>query len=67
MQYLGHSEPLKLHAEVHFPNLLFSSTMVDFGYVLNNSETQRQIVMTNCSPLAVTYRWTFLKELNDSR
>ncbi|XP_056908191.1 hydrocephalus-inducing protein homolog isoform X4 [Takifugu flavidus] len=67
VQYLGYSEPVKLHAELHFPNLHFSSTVVDFGYVLNNSETQRQIVMRNCSPLAVTYRWTFLKELNDNR
>lgn len=67
VQYLGYCQPVKLHAEVHFPNLNFSSTVLDFGYVLNNSETQRQILMTNCSPLPVSYTWTVMKEHNDNR
>lgn len=62
VRYLGSSQAVKLHAEVHFPNLTFSSTLLDFGYVLNNSESQRQILMSNCSPLPVAYSWTFLKE-----
>lgn len=65
--YLGSSQLVKLHAEVHFPNLTFSSTLLDFGYVLNNSETQRQIVMSNCSPLPVAYSWSFLTEPQATR
>lgn len=53
---------VKLHAEVHFPNLHFSSTIVDFGCVLNYTETHRQIWITNCSPLPVSYRWAFLDD-----
>ncbi|KAJ8339698.1 hypothetical protein SKAU_G00343310 [Synaphobranchus kaupii] len=49
-----------LRGEVHFPNLHFSSDRLDFGCVLNHTETQRQLTMTNCSPLPVTYRWAFL-------
>ncbi|XP_035275425.1 hydrocephalus-inducing protein homolog [Anguilla anguilla] len=49
-----------LRGEVHFPNLRFSSERLDFGCVLNHTESQRQLTMTNCSPLPVTYRWAFL-------
>ncbi|KAM9351908.1 hydrocephalus-inducing protein homolog [Symphorus nematophorus] len=64
VQYRGHpqTDMVKLHAEVHFPNLHFSSTTVDFGCVLNYTETHRQIWITNCSPLPVSYHWTFLDD-----
>ncbi|XP_075998116.1 hydrocephalus-inducing protein homolog [Genypterus blacodes] len=60
--YQGHPQQdvVELHGEVHFPNLHFSSTSVDFGCVLNRTENQRQLTMTNCSPLPVSYHWTFL-------
>ncbi|XP_075998117.1 hydrocephalus-inducing protein homolog [Genypterus blacodes] len=60
--YQGHPQQdmVELHAEVHFPNLHFSSTSVDFGCVLNRTENQRQLTMTNCSPLPVSYHWTFV-------
>ncbi|XP_061825847.2 hydrocephalus-inducing protein homolog [Nerophis lumbriciformis] len=62
MHYIGHpqEDKVELHAEVHFPNLHFSSTTVDFGSVLNSTENQREVTMTNCSPLAVGYHWSCL-------
>ncbi|XP_040894088.1 hydrocephalus-inducing protein homolog [Toxotes jaculatrix] len=64
--YEGHPQQdvVDLHAEVHFPNLHFSSTTVDFGCVLNFTETHRVITITNCSPLPVSYRWAFLEDQN---
>lgn len=53
---------MQLHAEVNFPNLHFSTTTVDFGCVLNSTETCKQIWITNCSPLPLTYWWTFLDD-----
>ncbi|CAB1432186.1 unnamed protein product [Pleuronectes platessa] len=66
VQYEGHPQKdlVALHAEVHFPNLHFSSTTVDFGCVLNHSETKRTITMTNCSKLPVSYRWAFQENQN---
>lgn len=62
INYQGHPQQdlVKLHAEIHFPNIDFSSTTVDFGCVLNYTETRKEICVTNCSPMSVSYRWTFL-------
>ncbi|XP_032378415.1 hydrocephalus-inducing protein [Etheostoma spectabile] len=64
VHYPGHpqQETVELHAEVHFPNLHFSSTLVDFGCVLNCTRTRRTISITNCSPLPVSYHWVFLDD-----
>uniref|UniRef100_A0A3Q3KEI6 Hydin adenylate kinase-like domain-containing protein n=1 Tax=Monopterus albus TaxID=43700 RepID=A0A3Q3KEI6_MONAL len=64
IHYQGHPQQdvVELHAEVHFPNLHFSSTTVDFGCVLNCTETQRVITITNCSLLPVNYHWAFLED-----
>ncbi|KAL4630327.1 hypothetical protein GN956_G15741 [Arapaima gigas] len=53
-------DSIRLRGEVRFPNLRFSSTSLDFGCILNYSESQKQLTMTNCSRLAVMYRWAFL-------
>ncbi|XP_027128846.1 hydrocephalus-inducing protein homolog isoform X3 [Larimichthys crocea] len=68
VHYQGHpkQDMVELHAEVHFPNLHFSSTTVDFGCVLNYTETRRQIWITNCSPLPVSYCWAFLETIRDT-
>ncbi|KAM7413943.1 hypothetical protein PAMA_018980 [Pampus argenteus] len=62
VRYQGHpqQDTVDLHAEVHFPNLHFSSTTVDFGCVLNCTETRKELTITNCSLLPVFYRWAFL-------
>uniref|UniRef100_A0A3Q2PEK1 HYDIN axonemal central pair apparatus protein n=1 Tax=Fundulus heteroclitus TaxID=8078 RepID=A0A3Q2PEK1_FUNHE len=55
-------DTVNLHAEVHFPNLQFSSTTLDFGCVQNCTETKKTITITNCSPLPLSYRWAFLED-----
>ncbi|XP_041964608.1 hydrocephalus-inducing protein homolog isoform X2 [Alosa sapidissima] len=62
IRYHGHPQRdlVVLKGEVHFPNLQFSSTTLDFGCVLNHTESQQHITMTNSSPLPVFYRWAFL-------
>ncbi|XP_077955507.1 hydrocephalus-inducing protein homolog isoform X2 [Gasterosteus aculeatus] len=64
IHYQGHPEQHKveLYAEVHFPNLHFSDTTVDFGCVLNLTGARREISITNCSPLPVSYHWVFLAD-----
>ncbi|XP_027883649.1 hydrocephalus-inducing protein homolog isoform X2 [Xiphophorus couchianus] len=52
---------VKLHAEVHFPNLQFSSSIVDFGCLQNCSEIKKMITMTNCFQLPVCYNWVFME------
>ena len=44
-----------------FPNVSFGKEQLDFGCILNDTETIRYISMTNNSPLEVRYRWSFLK------
>ncbi|XP_062403912.1 hydrocephalus-inducing protein homolog [Sardina pilchardus] len=62
IRYQGHPQRdlVALKGEVHFPNLQFSSTTLDFGCVLNHTESQQRVTMTNSSPLPVSYRWAFL-------
>ncbi|KAM4554444.1 hydrocephalus-inducing protein homolog [Fundulus diaphanus] len=64
INYLEHpqQDTVNLHAEVHFPNLQFSSTTLDFGCVQNCTETKKTITITNCSPLPLSYRWAFLED-----
>ncbi|XP_031731518.1 hydrocephalus-inducing protein homolog isoform X1 [Anarrhichthys ocellatus] len=64
IHYQGHPrhDTVELYAEVHFPNLHFSTTAVDFGCVLNCTGTRRAISITNCSPLPVSYHWAFLDD-----
>ncbi|XP_030621187.1 hydrocephalus-inducing protein homolog [Chanos chanos] len=67
VRYQGHprSDVVPLRGEVHFPNLHFSSTTLDFGCVLNLTEAKQQVTITNCSPLCVTYRWAFILDQQD--
>nr|XP_033799169.1 hydrocephalus-inducing protein homolog isoform X3 [Geotrypetes seraphini] len=62
IHYLEHpqKEFVTLYAEVHFPNLDFDSTKVDFGCIVNDTEVIQYIQMTNNSPLPVKYHWSFL-------
>ena len=50
-----------MKSDVYFPNLHFESQEVDFGCILNDTETIRYVTMTNNSPLEVSYQWSFLK------
>ncbi|XP_053944033.1 hydrocephalus-inducing protein homolog [Cuculus canorus] len=55
-----HEEQVTIRGEVYFPNLHIPTTALDFGCILNDTETVRYIEMTNCSPLPVRYHWVFL-------
>ena len=44
-----------------FPNVAFESEHVEFGCILNDTETIRYVSMINNSPLEVRYTWSFLK------
>lgn len=49
-----------LRGEVHFPNIEFEKSNVDFGCILNDTEVTRYVNITNCSPMDVKYHWSFL-------
>ncbi|XP_053127193.1 hydrocephalus-inducing protein homolog isoform X2 [Hemicordylus capensis] len=64
MRYLEHPhvDHISLRGEVHFPNLHFQTMDLNFGCILNDTEAVRNVTMTNCSPLLVKYRWSFLTD-----
>ncbi|KAM3920677.1 hydrocephalus-inducing protein homolog [Leptodactylus fuscus] len=57
-----HTDYITLQAEVHFPNLHFPYTQIHFGCILNDTESTCDLEVTNCSPLPVQYRWSFVTE-----
>ncbi len=61
MAILCLQDRIALKAEVHFPNLVFESDELEFGCILNDTESVEHITMTNSSPLEVAYNWSFLK------
>lgn len=62
-----HEEQVTVRGEVYFPNLQFQTMAVDFGCILNSTECERYIEMTNCSPLLVQYHWSFLMDSHVSQ
>ncbi|XP_078720178.1 hydrocephalus-inducing protein homolog isoform X2 [Lampetra fluviatilis] len=56
-----HRDHVALLGHTHFPNLSFDHMSVDFGCVLNHTEVERRITMVNCSPLPVSFCWSFLQ------
>ncbi|XP_039618305.1 hydrocephalus-inducing protein-like [Polypterus senegalus] len=64
IMYADHPQKdyVSIHGEVHFPNLHFSSLEVDFGCILNGTESSKSIEMTNCSPLPVRFCWSVLQD-----
>uniref|UniRef100_A0A670KA82 HYDIN axonemal central pair apparatus protein n=1 Tax=Podarcis muralis TaxID=64176 RepID=A0A670KA82_PODMU len=57
-----HVDHINLRGEVRFPNLHFETMDLNFGCILNDTEVVHEINMTNCSPLLVKYRWSFMTE-----
>ncbi|XP_071613168.1 hydrocephalus-inducing protein homolog [Heliangelus exortis] len=55
-----HEEEVTVRGEVYFPNLHFQTMALDFGCILNDTEEERSMEITNCSPLLVQYHWSFL-------
>jgi hydrocephalus-inducing protein len=50
---------ISLSAEVNFPNIEFSQDEINFGAILNDTETAVNIKMDNKGSLPVKYRWWF--------
>nr|XP_051703218.1 hydrocephalus-inducing protein homolog isoform X2 [Oryctolagus cuniculus] len=69
IKYVEHPQvdSLSLRGEVHYPNLCFEATEVDFGCILNDTEVIRYIRITNCSPLVVKFRWFFLVDNEENQ
>ncbi|KAG8437289.1 hypothetical protein GDO86_008117 [Hymenochirus boettgeri] len=62
-----HTDCVSINAEVHFPNLQFPTTEINFGCILNNTESVKELVITNCSPMPVQYHWSYLTESHDKQ
>ncbi|NXE09199.1 HYDIN protein, partial [Lophotis ruficrista] len=62
-----HEEQVTVRGEVYFPNLCIQTTALDFGCILNNTELERYVEMTNCSPLPVRYHWLLLTDSHASQ
>ncbi|XP_045149859.1 hydrocephalus-inducing protein homolog [Echinops telfairi] len=69
IKYVEHPQvdSLSLRGEVHYPNLSFETTELDFGCILNDTEVIRYVTITNSSPLVVKFRWSFLLGAEDSQ
>jgi len=60
--YRDHTQKDKvvLRGEVHFPNLKFSSKVIDFGCVLNETYKRMAVEVENISRVVTNYNWSFL-------
>ncbi|NWY64746.1 HYDIN protein, partial [Erithacus rubecula] len=54
-----HEEQVIVRGEVYFPNLHLQTKAVDFGCIINDTEQELHMEMTNCSPIPVQYHWSF--------
>jgi hydrocephalus-inducing protein len=55
-------DELPIIADIHFPNLMFETSEVTFGCVLNDSVKRVLVNVTNNSTIEVDYSWAFLEE-----
>ena len=61
VRYAEHpsKDSFPLLGSVHYPNLSFSSQVIDFGTILNDTDTLHTIRIQNTSPLQVNFSWCF--------
>ncbi|KAL2300445.1 hypothetical protein Nmel_012422, partial [Mimus melanotis] len=57
-----HEEQITVPGEVYFPNLHFQAQAVEFGCIINRTEQELHMEMTNCSPIPAQYHWSFLTD-----
>ena len=55
-------DELPIIADIHFPNLMFETSEVTFGCVLNDSVKRVLVNVTNSSTVEVDYSWAFIEE-----
>lgn len=53
-----HKDHVELSAEVWYPNLTFDRHTLDFGCVVNDTETSQVVTVTNKGCLPVEYAWS---------
>jgi hydrocephalus-inducing protein len=53
-------DEIDLVGELYFPNISLQFDSIDFGCILNNSESTRRIKIANVSPMNVNYKWKFV-------
>ncbi|KAJ7426383.1 hypothetical protein WISP_15660 [Willisornis vidua] len=54
-----HEEQITIWGQVYFPNLHVPTKALDFGCIMSDTEQVHYVEMTNCSPIAVHYHWSF--------
>ena len=61
VRYAEHpsKDSFPLLASVHYPNLSFSSELIDFGTILNDTDSRQTIRIQNTSPIQVNFNWCF--------
>ena len=61
IDFLDHPsyDAISLTAEVNFPNIEFSQAEVDFGTIINDTESAIVLSLKNNSPLAAQFHWWF--------
>ncbi|KAL2300220.1 hypothetical protein Nmel_012186 [Mimus melanotis] len=57
-----HEEQITVRGEVYFPNLHLQAQAVDFGCIINRTEQELHMEMTNCGPIPAQYHWSFLTD-----
>ncbi|KAM7040273.1 hydrocephalus-inducing protein homolog [Acridotheres tristis] len=57
-----HEEQITVRGEVYFPNLHLQAEAVDFGCIINRTEQELHMEMTNCGPIPAQYHWSFLTD-----
>ncbi|XP_058702211.1 hydrocephalus-inducing protein homolog [Poecile atricapillus] len=64
LRFVGHprEEHITVRGEVYFPNLHLQAEAVDFGCIINDTEQELCMEMSNCSPIPVQYHWSFLTD-----
>lgn len=57
-----HKDLIDLVGQVHFPNLLMETNLINFGSILNDTTKKMVMTMKNQSEMALNYEWTFVSE-----
>lgn len=55
-------DAVRMIGDVHFPNLEFETTTVNFGCVLNDTTLTHTVRVTNTSKVPASFRWAFLDD-----
>ncbi|CAD8206755.1 unnamed protein product [Paramecium octaurelia] len=57
-----HKDLIDLIGQVHFPNLIMETNLINFGSILYDTTKKMVMTMKNQSEMALNYEWTFVSE-----